>query len=79
VAVYLISLHEQGRSLSYLEGTISAIAFYHRQGLHPSPTTHETIGLLMRSFKRQDPGRQHVAPPMTENDLLAMQKYAKDI
>jgi len=61
-----------GHPLSHLERLNSAVAFYHRKRFLDSPTSHQTILMLMRSFRRLPQKPRRSAVPMTENDLAQM-------
>ena len=84
VAACLALTASESQSVSAVEKLVAAIAFEHRRQFLPSPTSHESISLLLRSIRRHLTVERQPKQPLTHEilrrmaDHLQMPEHGRD-
>ena len=76
VAAFLAELAEEGKSVSTLRLTKSALAAVHRSTGHQNPTDNEGVRKVMAGLARANGRPQRQAKPLTETALAAVKATA---
>jgi integrase len=69
VAAYASQLADRGRKFATIRRHVAAIAKLHQLGGHPSPTTHEALGVVLDGIGRLVGKRQRQAPAFSVAEL----------
>ena len=76
VAAFLAELAEEGKSVTTLRLTKSALDAVHRSTGHPDPTDNEGVRKVMAGIARVNGRPQRQAKPLTETALAAVKATA---